>query len=64
MEPEATLVWAKSRVELNAETIVDLEGTRVIFPDNPELDDPFGNRDHFERNLVFGVLLEEGRVFE
>jgi len=62
VKPEATLVWAEGRVELDAETIVDLEGARVIFPNNPELDDSLWNRDHLEGNLVLGILLEEGRV--
>lgn len=64
MEPETTLVWTKSRVELNTETTVDLDLLLVVLPDDTELDDTLGNGNDFEGSLVFGVLLEESAVLE
>lgn len=43
---------------------VDLELALVIFPDNAELDDAFGDGGDLERLLVFWVLLEERRVLK
>jgi len=36
----------------------------IVLPDNTELDDALGDGDNLEGGLVFGVLLEEGAVFE
>jgi hypothetical protein len=43
---------------------VDLDLVLVIFPDDTELDDAFGNRDDLEGSLVLGLLLEESAVLE
>jgi hypothetical protein len=40
VESETALVWAESRIELNAITAVDLRLKLVILPDDAELDDP------------------------
>lgn len=36
----------------------------VIFPDNTELNDAFGNGGDFERLAIFGMFLKERGVFE
>ena len=64
MESEAALVWAKGRVELDTVAAVDLRLSLVIFPDDTELDDSLGDGDDLQGGLVFGVLFEEGAVFE
>lgn len=64
MKSETTLVWAESGVELNSVSAVDLGLEFVILPDDSELDDSLGDGDDLEGGLVFGVLLEEGGVFE
>jgi hypothetical protein len=64
MQTETTLVWTEGRVELNTISTVHLDLVLVIFPDNTELDDAFWNGSDLECFLVFGVLLEEGRVLE
>ena len=64
VESQTTLVWTKSRVELNTISTVDLQLSLVIFPDNSELDDSLGDGDDLEGNLVFWILLKECAVFE
>lgn len=64
VEAETTLVWTQSRVELDSVSAVQLELSLVIFPDDTELDDAFGNGDDLQCGLVFGLLLEESAVFE
>lgn len=64
MQPETALVGAEGRVELHAVPAVDLEGAVVVLPDDAELDHALGDGDDLEGDLVFGVLLEEGRVLE
>jgi hypothetical protein len=64
VESEATLIRAKSRVELNTVAAVDLRLSLVILPDDAELDDALGDGDNLQSGLVFGVLFEEGAVFE
>jgi hypothetical protein len=36
----------------------------VVFPYNSELDDALGDGDDLEGRSIFGLLVEEGRVFE
>jgi hypothetical protein len=64
MESQSSLVWTQSRVELHTVSTVDLDLVLVIFPDDTELDDAFGNGDDLEGGLVLWLLLEEGAVFE
>ena len=64
METKATLVWAESAVELNTKAAIDLALALVVFPDYSKLNDALGNRRYSEGFLVFGMLLEEGRVVE
>ena len=64
MEAETTLVWPESRVELDTITAVDLWLSLIIFPDDAELDDALGDGDDLQGGLVFGVLFEEGAMFE
>jgi hypothetical protein len=64
MESEATLVRAESRVELDTVAAVNLWLSLVVFPDNAELDDALGDGDDLQGGPVFGVLFEEGAVFE
>ena len=64
MQTEAALVWAESRVELHPVAAIDLDLVLVVLPDDAELDDPFGDGDDLEGGLVFGMLLEEGAIFE
>ena len=64
MESKATFVWAEGRIELNAISAVYLGLKLVIFPDDTELDDAFGNGDDLEGGLVLGLLLEERTVLE
>jgi hypothetical protein len=64
MESQSSLVWAQGGVKLHTVSAVDLDLVLVIFPDDTELDDAFGNRDDLEGGLVLGLLLEEGAVFE
>ena len=64
MESQAALVGAQGGVELDAVAAVDLGLALVVLPDDAELDDALGDGDDLERGLVFGVLLEEGAVFE
>lgn len=44
--------------------MVYLEVVIVVFLDDVELDDMFGDGDDFEGGVVFGVFFEEGVVFE
>jgi hypothetical protein len=64
MESQPSLVWAQSRVKLHTVSTVDLDLVLVVFPDDTELDDAFGDGDDLERGLVLGLLLKEGAVFE
>ena len=64
VESKTPLVGAQGRIELYTVSAVDLELTLVIFPDNTELDDSFGDCGDLEGLLVFWVLLEEGRVLK
>jgi hypothetical protein len=64
MESQSSLVWAQGRVKLYTVSAVDLDLVFVIFPDDTELDDAFGNGDDLEGGLVLWLLLEEGAVFE
>jgi hypothetical protein len=64
VETKSSLVWTKSRVELDSVTSVDLWLVLVVFPDDAELDYALRDGDDFESGLVFGLLLEEGGVFE
>lgn len=64
VESKTTLVRAKSRVELDAVTTVDLEVTLVVAPDNTELDDTLGDGGNSKSSAVLGVLVEEGAVLE
>jgi len=64
MQTETALVWAESRVELHPVAAIDLDLVLVVLPDDAELDDPFGDGDDLEGGLVFGMLLEEGAIFE
>lgn len=64
VQAETTLVWTQSRVELNTVSAVHLELSLVIFPDNTELDNALRDRDNLQGSLIFGLLLEEGAVFE
>lgn len=64
MKTETTLVRAKSRVELDTISLVDLADALVVFPDHAELDDALGNRDNLQSLLVLGVLLEERGLFQ
>lgn len=64
VETEATLVGAKSGVELDTESTVDLDLAFVILPDNAELDDTLGDGDDLEGLAVLGLLLEKSGVLE
>lgn len=64
MEAETTLVRAEGGVVLDAVAAVDLDGAGVVFPDDAELDDAFGDGADGEGLFVFGVLGEEGGVVE
>jgi len=64
VEAETALVGAERGVELHAISTVDLELALVVLPDDAELDDALRDADDREGLLVFGVLLEEGGVFE
>ena len=64
MEPETALVRAQGRVELDTISTVDLRLSLVILPDDAELDDALWDGDDLEGGPVFGVLFEEGAVFE
>ena len=64
MEPETPLVRAEGGIELHPVATVDLRLILVVLPDDPELDDPLGDRDDLEGRLVLGVLLEESGVFK
>jgi len=64
VQAETALVWAEGGVELDSVAAVDLDLVLVVFPDNSELDDALRDGDDLEGGLVFGVLFEEGAVFE
>lgn len=64
VETETTLVGAQSRVELHTVSAVDLGLALVVLPHNAELDHALGDGDDSQSLAVFGVLLEEGRVFD
>ena len=64
MEAEPAFVGAEGGVKLDTVAAVDLREAAVVFPDDAELDDALGDGDDFEGGLVFGVFVEEGRVFE
>jgi hypothetical protein len=64
MKAEPTLVRAEGRVELDAESAVDLDFALVVFPDDAELDDALGDGGNLESCLVFWVLFKESRVLK
>lgn len=64
MEPKTTLIWAKSGIELNTVSTVNLGLEFVIFPDNAELDDPLRNCGNMQGFFVFGMFFEERGMFE
>ena len=64
METETAFVGAKSGIELDSITPVDLDLVLVIFPYNAELDDSFGDGSDLEGFSVVRVLLEEGGVLQ
>lgn len=47
------------RTYLDTETAVDLRTTLIVFPDNAELENAFGNLDDLERFFVLRVGSEE-----
>ena len=64
MEAKTSFIWAQSGIELHAIAAVDVDGAFVVFPDDAELDDAFGDGGDFEGGFVFWVVFEEGGVFE
>ena len=64
VQAETALVWAEGGVELDSVAAVDLDLVLVVFPDNSKLDDALRDGNDLEGGLVFGVLFEEGAVFE
>lgn len=64
MESQATLVRAKSGVELDAVPAVHLQVTLVVFPDDSELDDTLWDRNDAQRGSVLGMLLEQRALLE
>lgn len=64
METKPALVWSQGGVELYPVTSIHLYFILVVFPYHAELDYALGNGDDLEGGLVFGILLEEGGVFE
>ena len=64
MQPQTTLIGAKSRVELHTVSAVDLQVAFIVLPDDTELNDALGDRNNLESRLVLRVLLEEGTVLE
>ncbi len=64
VQAETALVWSEGGVELDSVAAVDLDLVLVVFPDNSELDDALRDRNDLEGGLVFGMLFEEGAVFE
>jgi hypothetical protein len=64
MESQPAFVGTEGRVELNTIAAVHLWLVLVVFPDNTELDDSFGDCHDLESGLVFWVLFEESGVFE
>ena len=64
MKAKTSFVWTQSGIELHTISPVDLHLSLVIFPDHSELDHPFRDGSDLEGGLVFGILLEEGGVFE
>ena len=60
VEAQTALVGAQGRVVLHAVAAVDLDGAAVVFPQDAELDDAFGDGGDGERGAVFRVLGEEG----
>lgn len=64
VKSETTLVGAKSRVELDSVTAVDLKVALVIFPDDTELNNTLRNGSNSKGSAVLGVLVEERAVLE
>ena len=64
MKSQASLVRTKGRVVLNTVAPVYLHIALVIFPDNAELYDTFGNRNNIQGSAVFRVLCEKGAILE
>ena len=64
MEPETPLVRTESRVELDTIATIDLWLSLIVLPYDTELDNALGDGNDLQGSLVFGVLLEEGAVFE
>ena len=59
VKTETTLVWTESRVELDSETVVDLNFAVVVLPWNTELNKTLRDLDDLEGLLVLWLLLEE-----
>lgn len=64
VKAETSFIGAQGRIELHTVSSIDLHLSLVVFPDNSELYDSFWNGSDLEGSLVFGVLFEEGGVFE
>ena len=64
VQTQTALVRTQGRVELDAETAVDLDLALVVLPDDAELDDALGDRHDPQRRPVLGVLLEQRAVLE
>jgi len=64
MESQSSLIRAQSGIELHAVSTVDLDLVLVVFPDDTELNDTFGDGYYGEGGFILGVLLKEGAVFE
>ena len=64
MKTETAFVGAQSGIELDSIAPVDLDLVLVVFPDNAELDDSFGDGGDLEGFPVVGVLLEKRGVLE
>ena len=59
MESQPSFVRAKSRVELNTVSAVDLEFAFVVFPNDTELNDTLWDGNDFESSFVLWVFFKE-----
>lgn len=64
MESQPSLVRPQGRVELHAETAVDLQLALVILPNHAEVDDALWDGGDLKRGLVLWVLLKEAAVLQ
>ena len=64
VKSQASLVRSKGRVVLNTVAPVYLHIALVVFPDNAELYDTFGNRNNLQGRPVFRVLCEKRAILE